>query len=196
MIITIVKNLPEWSMQNSIYFLPGYGRGLEGGLGGELMRRGFSLQGRETVGSLKSPEFQAQIDRIASDLTGRYWSEDARILANSFGGYMFLQTQSLLPPFPGRVLLLSPILGTFQSQAMGRRFSPPRRDRLKQLAVAGEMPMPRCCEVHVGSEDWQSRPDEVARFCALVGASCSIVAGHGHQLGRSHVVSILDHWLR
>ena len=34
-------------------------------------------------------------------------------MSNSFGVYLFLNTQSLIPAFPGKVLLLSPIVAEF-----------------------------------------------------------------------------------
>ena len=38
---------------SEIYYLPGMGGRLDAGLGEELLRRGFALRGRETVGAFK-----------------------------------------------------------------------------------------------------------------------------------------------
>ena len=52
-----------------------------------------------------------QVAVVASDLQEHFWHEGARVVAVSCGGYLFLQAQAELPPFPGKVLLLSPIVG-------------------------------------------------------------------------------------
>ena len=56
----------------SIYYLPGHGGRLETGLGQELIQRGFSLAGRQTIGEFKAVPFSEQIAIIADDLTSNY----------------------------------------------------------------------------------------------------------------------------
>lgn len=182
-------------MGNTLYYLPGYGGELRTGLGEELVRRGFHIEGRETIGEFSGLPFQMQIDIVAEDLTERFWHADARVVANSFGAYLFLHAQTMLEPYPGKVLLLSPILGAFAEPGMGKRFLPPRRKRLMQLAESGEMPMPTRCEAHVGADDWQSNPTTVALFCGLTGISFTVAQAQGHMLDKAHVARILDVWL-
>jgi alpha-beta hydrolase superfamily lysophospholipase len=69
------------------------------------------LAGRETVGDFRGMRFMDQIETVAEDLQTHFWREDAHVVANSFGAYLFLNAQSLMPAFPGKVLLLSPIVG-------------------------------------------------------------------------------------
>ena len=76
-------------MGKHIYYLPGHGGLISTGLGEELLKRGFSVSGRETVGEFRKLPFQEQIDLIKSDLIDLHWSEDARVIANSFGAYLF-----------------------------------------------------------------------------------------------------------
>ena len=78
---------------NAIYYLPGNRGRLDTGLGEELMSRGFSLSGRETLGEFRKLSFQEQIMQIAQDLQTEFWTEDARVIANSFGAYLFLHAQ-------------------------------------------------------------------------------------------------------
>lgn len=47
-----------------IYYLPGLGGRLDAGLGEELLRRGFALRGRETVGAFKRLRFGEQVDAV------------------------------------------------------------------------------------------------------------------------------------
>lgn len=80
-------------MNKSIYYLPGHGGRLGTGLGEELLRRGFDVAGRETVGEFRTVPFGQQVSIIVEDLTSRYSHEDARVIANSFGAYLFLHAQ-------------------------------------------------------------------------------------------------------
>lgn len=179
----------------TIYYLPGYGGCLETGLGQALTQRGFDLAGRETTGTFRLLGFQDQIDLIVFDLQSHFWAEDAHVVANSFGAYLFLHAQSQLAPFPGHVLLLSPIIGEFENTENAMNFIPPRADLLGQLAREGKMPVPRHCEIHVGEHDWQSEPKCVSRFGNLLGIPVEVVAGNGHMLDKNYVSGVLDRWL-
>ena len=179
----------------SVYYLPGYGGQLATGLGAELPRRGYDVTGRETTGDFKRLWFPDQLALIAQDLQADFWREDACVVANSFGAYLFLHTQAQMEPFPGWVLLLSPIVGEFEDTENARNFSPPRADVLGKLAAAGKMPMPRHCEVHVGSDDWQSNPDNVKRLFEPLDIPGHVVPGNGHMLDKAYVSGVLDRWL-
>ena len=119
---------------NEIYYLPGMGGRIDAGLGRELLRRGYALSGRETIGEFKKLRFGEQVDAVKKDFIELFWRPEARVIANSFGGYLFLHAQIGLEPFPGRVLLLSPIIGSMDQSANGVRFYPPRADVLRQIA--------------------------------------------------------------
>lgn len=55
------------------------------------------------------------------------------MVANSFGAYLFLHAQILLPPFPGRVVLLAPIVGEASHEERMLHFVPPRAGQLQEL---------------------------------------------------------------
>jgi hypothetical protein len=157
-------------IKKTIYYLPGHGGALDKGLGVGLSQRGVQIQGRETRGEFKTLSFPAQIETIAGDLQSHFWTPDSQVVANSYGGYLLLHAQAILPPFPGKLLLLSPIVGDFHTESNGLGFYPPRADRLRELAETGTYPTPKNAEIHVGSEDW-------------------------HQLGVEYVGEVLDRWL-
>lgn len=181
--------------EKTVYYLPGFGGRLETGLGEGLTSRGFGVVGRETREDFKELPFQAKIDAIASDLQAHFWRDDALVVVNSFGGYLFLHAQAQIPPYPGKVLLLSPIVGDFQNETLRVGFVPPRAEVLLELAHAGRFPRPLQAEIHVGSEDWQSHPSNVTAFGNAVGISVEVVPGGGHMLGKEYVGRILDRWL-
>ena len=178
-----------------IYYLPGMGGRLDAGLGEELSRRGFALSGRETIGAFKRLRFGEQVDAVRQDLVERFWVPEAQVIANSFGGYLFLHAQLGLAPFPGRVLLLSPIIGSTEQSTTGMRFYPPRADILKQTAQAGSFPKLNNIEVHVGEEDWQAGPKSIVEFCKAVGVQVHVVPGRGHTLGADYVGALLESWI-
>jgi len=178
-----------------IYCLPGRGGRLDAGLGLELSKRGYRVFGRETIGAFQRLRFTEQIQVVADDLMAYCWSPSALVVANSFGAYLFLHAQTLLQSFPGKVLLLSPVLGGAVAPGHGPGFSPPFADRLLELAEAGQLQAPAHCEIHVGEQDWQCPPDRVRRFGRLVGIPVSVVLGSGHMLAKPYVSQLLTVWL-
>jgi hypothetical protein len=180
----------------TIYYLPGSGGQLARGLGQALVDKGFNVVGRETRGEFRSRGFEDQLTIIREDLQLNFWNEKARLICNSYGAYLFLHAQSQMSSFPGRVLILSPIVGEFTSNGAHTTFSPPRPTRLKELATAKIYPATKRSEIHVGSEDWQSIPANVKAFGELTGIPVTVVQDGGHNLPKQYVNSLLDRWLK
>ena len=182
-------------MIKTVYLLPGHGGRITNGLGQELSRRGFDVVGRETIGEFKKLDFNEQVAIIAEDLKANFWHEDARVIANSYGAYLFLHAQAMMDAFIGKVLLLSPIVGEFSNEDIRMGFIPPYAKKLFELASSGSYPRLKQCEIHVGSEDWQSNPQNVTAFADLLDISVSVVKGDGHSLSKHYVSTQLDRWL-
>jgi hypothetical protein len=89
-----------------------------------------------------------QVETVAEDLRTHFWRADAQVVANSFGAYLFLKAQSVLPPYPGKVLLLSPIVGAFDHPDKPVGFSPPMPTRLMDMATSGELSCPSQTQIH------------------------------------------------
>ena len=177
-----------------IYYLPGHGGRITNGLGQALVGRGYEVVGRETVGDFKKLGFNDQVATIANDIKEHFWREDAKIIANSFGGYLLLHALSKLDPDIGKILLLSPIVGEFSSDETSMGFIPPYADRLSELASSNQYPAPLYCSFHVGTEDWQSNPENVTKFASLLGLPVTVVQNAGHQLPKDYVSSLLDNF--
>ena len=182
-------------MTKSVYYLTGMGGRLETGLGQALLAKGFDVTGRELVGVFRQLSFNDQVDAVANDLQRTFWDKDARVIANSFGAYLFLHAQAKLAPYPGSVILLSPIVGEFANQETEMNFIPPRSDQLLKMAKTGSYPAPLNCEIHVGAKDWQSNPSNVETFGELVGLKVTVVPDAGHMLPKEYVSNLLDLWL-
>ena len=180
--------------KNTIYYLPGHGGRITTGLGQALLSRGYEVVGRETVGDFKKLDFDDQVNTIAHDIKLQFWREDAKIIANSFGGYLLLHALSKLTPYIGRILLLSPIVGEFSSEEISMGFIPPYADRLSELASTNQYPAPMNCSFYVGSKDWQSNPENVTKFASLLGLPVTVVPDAGHQLPKDYVSSLLDNF--
>ena len=183
-------------MNSTIYYLPGAGGRLDAGLGEAIRSRGYDVEGRELVGAFQRLRFDDRIRIVADDVQSRFWYENALVVANSMGAYLFLHALSQLPPYPGRVLLFSPIVGEASAPMGGPRFVPPYAARLVELAQAQQMPMIKQCEMHVGSEDWQSDPVAVTRLAALLKVPVQVVPNSGHMLAKAYVGEVLNRWLR
>jgi hypothetical protein len=75
---------------------------------------------------------------------------------------IYLQAQMQL--YVGRLLLLLPIVGDFNTQSANLGFIPPRPDVLFGLAQSKNFPRPMNVEIHVGVDDWQSNSVNVQTF--------------------------------
>ena len=145
----------------TIYYLPGRGGQLGVGLGQALLDRGYGVTGREVRGDFASWDFSEQVACVADDVGKHFWRADALVIANSFGAYLLLHALAGKVAFPGRVLILSPIVGESFDAVSGQSFVPPRAGDLHKLSRAGAYPRPKACEIHVGKDDWQSNPASV-----------------------------------
>ena len=182
-------------MKDTVYYLPGMGGRLNTGLGKGIHDRGYKIVGRETLGEYQNYSVQDKIDVVANDLAEHFWYEDAKVIVNSFGAYLFFHAQLQMKPYPGHVLVLSPIIGGSNDNETMMRFYPPRADVLVQAATDGVFPCPLNAQIHVGSEDWQSGPTGVVSFGAATGMPVSVVDKQGHMLSVDYVGDLLDEFL-
>ena len=159
------------------------------------MQRGFNVSGRQTIGDFRTLPFDEQDAVVATDLRNHFWHSDAQVIANSFGCYLFLHAQTQLAPFVGRVLLLSQIVGEFDHADKPMHFSPTYPTRLSQLAKEGLKSYPIDAQIHVGTKDWQSVPDNVLVFGKAVGIPVHLAEARWHMLGEDYVRPLLDVWL-
>lgn len=183
-------------MDKTVYYLTGMNGRLRTGLGDALLTRGVDVTGRELVDDFRRLGFQEQIDTVCDDLTNHFSHKDSYVVANSFGAYLFLHAQAKLnKTYEANVLLLSPIVGEFANEETLMNFIPPRSTFLQEVAERGKFPKLTNCEIHVGSEDWQSNPNNVKTFADLVGLKVHIVQDGGHMLPKDYIGKLLDKWL-
>ncbi len=101
----------------------------------------------------------------------------------------------MLAPFPGKVVLLSPIVGEFGDTDQEMNFIPPYAERLFNLIDANQMTTPVNAEIHTGELDWQSNPATVKKLGEALSIPVHIVSGAGHGLPKEYVSNVLDRFL-
>jgi hypothetical protein len=183
-------------MPETVYYLPGWGGRLNTGLGQALMSLGFDVAGRETRDEFKDLGFTEQVRLVAQDLQTYFWTPESKVIANSFGGYLYLHAQAQMPPYPGKVVLLSPIVGEFNDEVREMHFVPPHAEKLFNLIEQGQMTAPLNAEIHTGELDWQSYLPAVKKLGEALSIQVHVVAGTGHSLPKDYVAKVLDNALQ
>lgn len=182
-------------MEKTIYYLPGRGGRIHTGLGEGILELGYEIKGRETPDSFINLTFSQQLDLIIRDLQSDFWTQDAKVVAVSYGAYLLLHAMSELEPYPGSILLISPILGGVINKDTLRFYSPPRPNKVMELSNSKSFPIPGHIEIHVGDNDEQSPCERVIQFAKSVNGSHVIVPNSGHALGKDYIAPVLAKWL-
>lgn len=183
-------------MNKTVYLVPGRGNGLRD-LGEIISSFGFEVCGREVLPPFSAFRFPEQLQIIQKDVSSLFWFSDAKLIGHSYGGYLLLQALSALKPFPGKILLFSPILGQAMDKERLYLSRPPRARRLLELAKANKYPIPQYLEIHTGADDDGCDPDLAREFGSLISsAKVNIVQAQGHKLSTSHVKSVICDFLK
>ena len=179
-------------MSRAIYYLPGRNGKLSEGLGAFLQEHCDELSGREVSGDVRGLPFEAQLEVIRQDLIDSHWHENGRLVANSYGAYLLLHALINMEPYPGKMFLLSPILGAVQTK--DSYFRPPSAKLLLNSFDDKTFPMPRDLSCIVGDMDWQSVPDRCELLCNAVGGSLEKIPIMGHGIEPLAVASSMAGW--
>lgn len=179
------------------YLIPGRGERLDGALGFVLHEEGRSVTGRELRGDFAALRFPDQLATIADDLADGFWSEDAVLAGRSYGAYLLLHCLAEREPFPGRLLLFSPVLGAGVRPGGSFGSRPPRASKLLKMAQAGTFPAPAALEIHTGAADEGCNP-ALAReiFGEVPGADLFVVPDMGHELDPEYVWRAVRRFLK
>ena len=177
-------------MTGSIYFLPGRGAHLDGRLGSELSARGYSVTGRSLHDGFDQLRFSLQVQQIQRDLKEGHWSADSTLVAHSYGAHLALSALCELEPFPGTLVLISPV---FRSVREGfNYFRVPNAKYLVSKVDSGQFPKPQGrVGVVSGTLDWQVPTEGLKRLGSCLGAEILWV-DLGHDLGPGPVQELLD----
>jgi len=185
--------------ERKLYFMPGRGNKFEESPGDYIMNIGYEIKGRETISGFERLWFPEQLELIRSDIDKEFWNPNAILIGHSYGAYLLLHSLVELSPFPGRMLLFSPVLGAAIVKAKNRFYisKPPRAEKLYKLAKSCKFPPPAYMEIHTGEKDNACDPVLAKRFASLVkNIKLYIVSGAGHTLDKNYVKEVLRNFLR
>jgi hypothetical protein len=184
--------------EKHIYFVPGRAESLASYPGQLMARRGYAIQGRALTARFGRLPFAEQLAVIRSDAHPAFWSPNGRLVGRSYGAYLLLHALAEMGPFPGKILVCSPVLGaavaTHGRVVFGSR--PPRGDKLLELAERQQFPVPHALAIYTGADDHGCDPQLAARFAALMPhTQLTLIAGAGHHLRHDDWQAALDHFL-
>lgn len=187
------ENNPVLTPDRMIYLTPGRNEDLDGDLGLMIRERAAIVGGRALVGDFIQQPFSRQLALISEDLKHYFWDCQAILVGRSYGAYLLLHALADLEPFPGYVLLFSPVLGQALSPDLRSGSKPPRAQKLLQLAQKRMFPPCRYMEVHTGANDNGCDP-ELARTIVpqIKRAQLFIVPHAGHHLSVAYIREVLD----
>lgn len=183
-------------MNDKVYLIPGRNEKLSGFFGDTVSHMGFDVYGREILPPFSQLQFGEQLAIIKNDLKSLFWYAGAKLIGYSYGGYLLLHSLAELEPFPGKILLLSPVLGAAMSKDKKYSSFPPRFKKLSQLAENGGFPPPCYLELHTGAEDDGCDPDLANRICSKIeNSNIKIVMNQAHRLDPAYVADVLSRYL-
>ena len=190
--------MPENSIKTgSVYLLPGRGDGLNCTLGRIINSNGFMVQGRAITPEYQALGFSEQLGLVKADFQAGFWGKDKMLIGHSYGAYLLLHTLAEMPPFPGSILLISPVLGP--GVAANRHYGslPPRAGRLMELARHGRFPGPAYMEIHIGANDNGCDPKLAQEFASHIAAALvHVVPGVSHSLPESYLTAVMRNFLK
>lgn len=161
-----------------------------------MLSLGYDVCGRELLPPFSSIHFSKQLKVIQKDLESMFWHSDAKLIGHSFGGYLLLQTLSDLEPFPGKILLFSPVLGSAFDKQRLFMSCPPRAPKLLAIAKTNQFPIPQCLELHTGEDDKGCDPDLAKEIGKMIStATVHILPNQGHQLADSYLKKVISKFL-
>lgn len=155
-------------MNNKVYLIPGRDEKLSGFLGDKISHMGFDVYGREILPPFSRLQFSEQLKIIKNDLKSLFWYQNAKLVGYSYSSYLLLHSLAELEPFPGKILLLSPVLDAAMSKDKVYLSCPLRAKKLLQFTKNGEFLSPGYLELHTGLEDNGCDPDLAKRICSLI----------------------------
>jgi hypothetical protein len=172
--------------------MPGRGDKLNDFIGSSIADMGFEVYGREILSNFAQLHFPQQLQIIKNDIKTLFWCEELNLIGDSYGGYLLLHALAELAAFPGRILLLSPVLGQAidkQNLFMSR---PPRAKKLLQLVKTQKFPVPKYLEIHTGAEDKGCDPILAKKISSLLtNSKIFIIKGEGHRLNKTYINGVI-----
>lgn len=179
-----------------IYWLPAYGATLAQGVGQTLVRAGVDVAGRETRGAFHALAFEQQVEVVKNDLLQHAWRRDGCVIAQGYGAYLFLHVQLHLLAFPGRLLLISPLMGCLPHEVESLSYRlPPQPSEILERASAGAFAFGERCTWLVGEHDRTAPVEYVRQLADQVRQEPEVIKGEGHTINANWLDWRVSEWL-
>lgn len=180
-----------------IYWLPPYGALLSQGVGQTLSRFDVDVAGRETRGAFHALSFDQQVAIVKKDLLKYAWRRDGCVIAQAYGAYLFLHAQAQLLAFPGRLLMISPMMGCLPHEAESQSFRlPPYPSEIMRRATVRDLAFGPHCTWLVGEYDKIAPVQHVQLFAKQYQQTPQIVPGAGAHLDINWLDWRVEQWLK
>jgi len=179
-----------------IYFLPGRRGRLNGVLGQQIKELGFDIIGREIIDDFEIYPIKKQLDIICNDIKANFWGTEHKLIGRSYGGYLIMHSLiELLPePYPGELLLLSPVLGKSSNLVFyGSR--PPRAKKILEYAKLGKLNELNI-QIHTGDKDIGCDYKLAQEICSyMTNCKLQILKDATHYLSKDYTYKVLKEFL-
>ena len=93
-----------------VLIFPGKGKDWLDGIGQEVLKAGYQAAGLDLEADFLNLTFSEQVAQSKQFIESE-WDRCSLLIGKSYGAYLILHALADLPPYPGAVLLFSPVIG-------------------------------------------------------------------------------------
>ena len=172
-------------------YLTGRGGELDKGLGHYLAEVSPEFGGIAFNHNMLRRPFSEQVERTR-DLIKKHWDRKTELIANSYGCYILLHVLIDQGTFPGKILMLSPLLGRTELRSQGFSSRPPMLKSLHRAFQEQRISKSEYLKIAAGDQDpicekaeleWAAKTLSVDRI--------ELLEGEGHLIAHSIVDRVL-----
>jgi predicted esterase len=173
-------------------YLTGRGGELDKGLGRHLADRSPAFDGIAFNQRMLQRPFTEQVARTRN-LLQKHWDRRTELIANSYGCYILLHALTDQGIFPGKILMLSPLLGRTELRAQGFSSRPPMLKALNRAFEQKRIAKPAYLNITAGNQDPICEQAELEWAAKTLSADrLELLEGEGHLIAHSTMERVLD----
>jgi len=172
-------------------YLTGRGGEIDKGLGRYLAERSLEFDGIAFNQTMLRCPFSEQVER-SRDLIKMHWDQKTELIANSYGCYILLHALTDQDKFPGKILMLSPLLGRIELRSQGFSSRPPMLKSLHQAFQEQRISKPAYLKIVAGDQDPICERAELEwAKNALSADQLELLSGEGHLIDHAAMERVL-----
>ncbi len=172
-------------------YLTGRGGELDKGLGRYIAEVSPEFEGIAFNHKMLSRPFSEQVERTR-DLLQTHWDRKTELIANSYGCYILLHALTDQGVFPGKLLMLSPLLGRTELRSQGFSSRPPMLKSLNRAFQEQRISKPAYLNITAGDQDPICEQAELEWAAKTLSADrLELLAGEGHLIAHATMERVL-----